>query len=102
MMSTFGKHAPRMMDWMGKNMLIHDQLRDEPARDREGSLHRPGRDGKVRGDHPGYVTKTSLYTRASMHPLLTTAAVAAVGVVAAALLAPPKTRMERLADYWKR
>ncbi|WP_254245088.1 hypothetical protein [Hymenobacter sp. BRD67] len=51
------------------------------AQDPVGSLHRPnGPHASVRGNHPGHVMKTSLYTRATLHPVV-------AGVVAASSLA---------------
>ena len=37
----------------------------------EDSLHGPSRDGEERGGYPGHVAESSLYTKASLHPLLT-------------------------------
>ena len=63
------------------------QQTDEPAHDRAGALYEPSRSGgEVVGGHPGYVMRTSLYTRASLHPLTTAAVVAGIGIAAAGLL----------------
>jgi short-subunit dehydrogenase len=90
-MSTLGKSAPRLYDRMGQKRFIEQQKSDERARDPQGSLHRFGLDGDVRGGHRGRVAETSLYTRAAMHPLATGAAVAA-GVAAIALIVGASTR----------
>jgi hypothetical protein len=82
-MSTLNKHVPRATDWVGENFLIDQQLGDQPPRNPEGALHASGKDGEVRGDHAGHAMNSSLYTRASLHPVLTGAALAAVGVAAA-------------------
>lgn len=42
--------------------------RDEPPRNPSGALHRPVTGSRVRGDAPGYVMRSSAYTRASMNP----------------------------------
>jgi short-subunit dehydrogenase len=86
MMSTFGHQAPRTADRVAEAFLFDQQQRDEPPSDPEGNLYRPGFGGRVRGDHPGYVMKTSLYTRASRHPILTALALTAAAGVAVALL----------------
>jgi len=86
MLDAFGQIAPRAMDWLGEKVMVGQQLRDEPARHHEGSLYRPGIGGQVHGDHPGYVMKTSLYTRASLHPLVTGTMLAVGGVALYALL----------------
>lgn len=82
-LSAIGRHAPRLMDWMGTRLPPHE-LRDEPPRHPDGTLHHAGEGGHVRGDQPGHVMKTSLYTRAALHPVATGALVAAVGLAAAA------------------
>jgi len=92
-MSSLSRFAPRLMNWIGENVLLPQQLRDEPPRDRAGALHEAGQDGHVHGDHPGYVTRTSLYTRAVLHPLITTTVVATtLGLAVAALAAGSSSR----------
>lgn len=82
--SVMGRVAPRMMDRVAGPMMMTQQRRPEPPRDPGGSLYEPGVDGRVRGDHPGYVMKRSFYTRSALHPTLTGALVAAAGVAAVA------------------
>lgn len=83
-MSTINKYAPGIMDWVGENMMPKMQLKDKPARRRDGSLHKAGTNERVDGDYEGHVMK-SLYTRATTNPLITGAAVAA-GAAAIMLL----------------
>jgi len=64
-------------------MLTRQQTRDEPARNPGGSLHQPGIDGRVHGEYPGHVMRTSLYTRASMHPIAAGAVGIGLGAAAA-------------------
>lgn len=85
-MTAFGHQAPRVMDYLGERVMTREQFRDEPARNPDGTLYRPGRGGRVRGDQPGLVRETSVYTRAAMHPLLTGVLLAGAGVAAAAWL----------------
>jgi hypothetical protein len=87
MMTAMAHQAPRLMDWMSEKVMTKEQFRDEPARDHAGALHQPKLGGRVRGNHPGYVTQTSLYTRAVDNPgiagaLLAVAAGAAVALIA--------------------
>lgn len=89
MMSVTNKYAPGLMDWVGEKFMPKMQLKDKPARHRDGSLHEAGEDGKVHGNYEGHVMKTSLYTRATMHPAITGAVVAA-GIAAVALLKSKK------------
>lgn len=82
-MSSLNKHVPGMVDWMNENFMTRMQLRTERAKPREDSLHQAGADGKVHGNYEGHVMKTSLYTRAALHPMATGAVVAAAGAAAA-------------------
>ncbi|MBX0290837.1 SDR family oxidoreductase [Hymenobacter sp. HSC-4F20] len=87
MFSSMNKHFPRAMDFMNEKVNMKLQTRDEAPRHPAGSLHRPEvRDGKVHGDHPGYVMKKSLYTRASLHPVMAGAFAALAGGVLVAVL----------------
>ncbi|ARS34686.1 SDR family oxidoreductase [Pontibacter actiniarum] len=86
MMSSLNKYAPGLADWVNKKFMTNMQLLDQPAQHRDGSLHQPGQDGNVHGNHKGHVMKTSLYTRASMHPAITGAVVAAASAAAVALM----------------
>lgn len=88
MFSSLNKHLPRAMDFVNEKVNMKLQTRNEPPRHPAGSLHSPAvRDGKVHGDHPGYVMKKSLYTRASLHPLLASTLAAVAGGTLIALLA---------------
>ena len=60
---------------------------DKPPRPRaENGLDRPSESLQERGDYPGPVSKTSLYTEASLRPALTGAVVAGAGLAIGALL----------------
>jgi hypothetical protein len=37
----------------------------------EGLMHRPAREGRIRGGHLGRVTRRSYYTKAVLHPFAT-------------------------------
>ncbi|MBX9679895.1 MAG: SDR family NAD(P)-dependent oxidoreductase [Gemmataceae bacterium] len=69
--SWMNEMSPSGMDWLRKNVFAKQELHDHPPQSPEGTLNRPGKGGRVRGAHDGYVMKTSLYTRASLHPALT-------------------------------
>ncbi|MBC3539957.1 SDR family oxidoreductase [Rufibacter sediminis] len=85
-MSALNKRFPGAMDWISSKIMTKEQLEDEPPLNRAGSLHRPSTAGNVRGNHKGYVMKTSLYTRAIMHPVATSALVVAAGAAVYALM----------------
>jgi short-subunit dehydrogenase len=84
-MSVMGRLTPGMFDRVSSRTMPNQQQRDEPPRDPAGSLYEAGVDGRVHGDHPGYVMKRSLYTRSSLNPMLTGALVAAAGMAVMAI-----------------
>jgi len=87
LMSSLGKYAPKATDWISEHVMVPRELRDEPARHPRGALDRPGGSGEVYGDQPGFVHPVSVYTRASLHPLLATGLMAvSFGVTAAAAM----------------
>jgi short-subunit dehydrogenase len=85
-MAAVGHFAPRLTDKMMER-LFEMQLSDRPEEDRtNNSLYAPTSGLKERGGRAGYVAETSLYTQASLHPLLTGAALAATGLTLASWL----------------
>jgi short-subunit dehydrogenase len=84
MMSSMSKMAPRLTDRLVEQMIIPGTHSGEPRRGRQ-ALHTAGGGLRERGRYPGVVRK-SMYTRASMHPLLTGATVIGAGLVLAAAL----------------
>lgn len=85
-MSALNKRFPSAMDWVSSKIMSKQQVRDEAAWNKEGSLHSPGTDGKIRGDHKGYVMKTSLYTRAKTNPVKAGILALAAGAAVVALV----------------
>ncbi len=85
---TLKEFAPGAYDLLAP-AIIALQKRGEPPRHPAGVLHRPdpGEAGRVRGDQPGYVMRSSAYTRASLHPLATLGAVGLAGLASLALAA---------------
>jgi len=81
--SVLNRFAPRIVDWVNERMMTKEHFRDEPARHKTGALHKHGEDGRVRGEHPGHVMQTSLYTRAVMHPVAASLMLAAAGAAMA-------------------
>lgn len=68
--------APGLYDETS-SAVIAQQRRSGSPRDPAGALHRPRAAGQERGDQPGYVTRTSAYTRASLHPIATASLIGA-------------------------
>lgn len=84
-MTAFGRVAPRLADQYMEATMFEGQMRDEPVdggrRDALDAPH-PG-DAAERGDQPGYVMRSSAYTQARLHPLVTATAVGLAGAAAA-------------------
>ena len=84
-MSALNRRLPRTFDLVGAKVLSKQMEQAKPGHARPGALYAAGRDGDAKGNHPGYVRKTSFYTEAVTHPLLTAALAVGAGLVAAAL-----------------
>lgn len=86
LMSTLNKHLPSVVDWFGATVITRQSVKDEPNdRDPAGNLYAPAEDGQTRGDSDRLMMR-SAYTKASEYPLMTGAALAAIGVGALGLL----------------
>jgi short-subunit dehydrogenase len=87
--SVMEKYMPRVGDRVMENFLFDAQKLDEPARPRgDAGLYEASGELKERSGDGYRVMESSLYTKASLHPLLTGALIAGAGLVAAALLLP--------------
>jgi short-subunit dehydrogenase len=77
-LSVVGKYAPRLTDKYMETTMISQQKSDEPANGRsdDGLFESHDSSLRERGDYDGHVSESSLYTKASLHPLVTGAAVA--------------------------
>lgn len=72
-LSIFGRFAPRLTDKFMETTMFAAQTSDEPAdRRKDDGLYESSDSGlRERGDHEGHVAESSLYTKASLHPVLT-------------------------------
>jgi hypothetical protein len=78
MLSMAGKYAPALTDKYMESTMIEGQKTDTPATVRPfESLYDPN-DPRLaeRGGYEGHVAESSLYTKASMHPFITSSALA--------------------------
>lgn len=83
MLSEAGHHAPRLMDKVMETMMFERQKSDRPRpANRRDSLYAPAADGEERGDYTGHVAESSVYTKASVHPLITGSVLAGLGIAA--------------------
>jgi hypothetical protein len=88
-LSMLDKYAPRLGDKVMETFMFDAQKQQEPAHPRgDGGLYEASGELKERSGDPVYVSESSLYTKASLHPLLAGALVAGAGLAAAALLLP--------------
>jgi short-subunit dehydrogenase len=86
-MSAQGYHTPRLADRYKERFVTSQQRTNEPplSRDHRG-LYEASGELEERGNYEGHVAESSLYTKASLHPLLTAVIAAGAGVALAALL----------------
>lgn len=85
--SVSEKYAPRLTDKAMELTMMSLQKSDRPARPRsDNGLYRASGRLQERGEYEGHVAESSLYTKASLHPLKTAALVlGAAGLAFAAL-----------------
>lgn len=85
--ATLGYYAPRLADKYMESMVIPAMQSDRQPRPLEqNALDKPSEHLAERGNYAGHVAQSSLYTQASLHPMLTAAAVAGTGLAVGALL----------------
>jgi short-subunit dehydrogenase len=85
MLAEAGHHLPRLTDKVMESMMLDQQKSDRPKpANRPDSLHAPSADGEERGRYPGHVSEWSVYTKASVHPVITGSVIAGLGIAALA------------------
>ena len=78
-----GHHAPRLTDKMLGATMFDVQKSDRPRPvNRDDSLYTPSADGEERGGYPGHVAESSIYTKATLHPLIAGSLIAGLGFAA--------------------
>ena len=83
MLAEAGHHLPRLTDKVMESMMVRQQQSDRPKpANRPDSLYGPTTGGEERGRYPGHVAESSVYTKASVHPLITGSVIAGLGIVA--------------------
>jgi short-subunit dehydrogenase len=83
--SLLGRFAPRMADKIMERAMIKQQQSNRPAgATQENGLYRSSGELKERGGYVGHVAESSLYTRASLHPVVTGSALVGAGLAVAA------------------
>ena len=85
--AALGQWAPRLTDVIMEETVISGTESGRPAGPRQDNgLERASERLQTRGDYPGHVAQSSLYTQASLHPILAGAAVLGVGLALRAAL----------------
>ena len=83
MLSEAGHYLPRVLDKVMEARMIDQQQSGTPKpANRPDSLHAPSTDGEERGGYSGHVAESSVYTKASVHPLITGSVIAGLGLAA--------------------
>lgn len=74
--SALGEYAPRMTDLLMENTMIDGQKTDERSNENpmEGLYESVDASLTEHGDYSGHVARSSAYTKASLHPIATAAA----------------------------
>jgi short-subunit dehydrogenase len=86
-LAAFGYYAPRLADRYMEHYVIPGTESGQPARPREqNGLARPSDNLQERGNYPGHVMQSSLYTQATLHPAIASALLAGAGLAVGALL----------------
>jgi short-subunit dehydrogenase len=89
MLSALDHYAPRLLDQVMGLTFFDLQQSEKPERDRaDHGLYHPTSELQERGDYRGHVAESSLYTKASLHPVRTAALAAGAGLAVAALMRP--------------
>jgi short-subunit dehydrogenase len=85
--SASGNYAPRLTDKLMEMMAPAMQQKDKRSpRNRRDGLYEGAGEGKERGDYEGHVAESSLYTEASIHPVITGALLLGAGLALAAFI----------------
>ena len=94
LITSMARHAPRLLDKFMENVFAKQEKSDHPARPlADNGLDRAAGRLQERGNYPGHTRETSLYTSATLNPIIT----AAVMAGGAALLAMWATARRRAA-----
>jgi short-subunit dehydrogenase len=101
-LSAIGHYAPRLADKLMENFFIKATKSDRPPRPREqNGLERPSMRLEERGNYEGHVAESSIYTQASLHPVITGAALAGGGLAVAGLWRAIQQQEKKRRGWWR-
>lgn len=83
--AALGRYAPRLLDLIMESTAERSQKTRRRAHRQRSALYEPATGRRQRGRFASPVFKTSLYSKASLHPVITGVAVAGVALVAISL-----------------
>jgi short-subunit dehydrogenase len=75
-----GHYAPRLTDKVLEGTMFDVQKSDRPN-NRQDSLYTPSPGGDERGGYPGHVAESSVYTKASLRPLIAGSLIVGLGLL---------------------
>ena len=82
-LAAASQHAPRLADKLLGATMFEVQKSDRPKSiNRSDSLYAPSKGGEERGDYPGHVAESSVYTKAKIHPVIAGSLIAGLGLAA--------------------
>lgn len=92
-LSAANNYAPRLTDKLMEWTMFDAQKSDRPAHGgpQDNALYEASEHLSERGKYEGHVAESSLYTKASLHPVLTGALFVGAGLALAAWLRPSAT-----------
>ena len=101
-LAAAGEYAPRLTDKLMEYDMAKRQFKDEPRRpDRPEGLYESHSDLRERGDADGIVFEESLYQRAKLNPIVTSAVLIGSAAALALYLLPRRRNNDvRIADYY--
>lgn len=104
MIAALGHYAPRLADRLMEASMIRQQQSGRPEHRQRFALSSPAGDVRERAGYRSHVSKSSIYTDAAFHPLLTTALVAGAVFGIAALTGRASSRRPRYRrlGHWRR
>lgn len=80
-------HMPKLYEWFSEKFMVKAQRGEGPAIAHNDNLYKPGDDGNINGRNENTQQgRASVYTRVSLHPVATVAAVAGIGLALFALI----------------
>jgi short-subunit dehydrogenase len=93
MTSAMGQYAPRLTDKVMEGGFADQQKSARPAERRHDGLHEPSPiTFRERGNYEGHVAESSVYTKATMHPVVTSALIVGAGLLIAQLVRGASTQ----------